>query len=308
MEELSIAILGAGAMGKGIAEVAAVRGVKTTLVKATAGPLDGVRASLEGSLDRAVKRGKLDAAGRDGALSRITFTSDRTSVAECDLVIESVIEDLAVKQELLAEIERAAPRDAVFATNTSSLRVAQIGERLKRTDRLLGVHFFSPVPAMKLVEIAPTRLTAPFAVERAQDLVQLLGKTPVLVGDSSGYIVNRLLVPYLLDGIAALEAGVASAEDIDTAMRLGCGHPMGPLALADAIGLDVVYAMARTLYVELHDHRYSPPALLRRLVVLGSLGKKTGMGVYNYRMDPPVENPDLRPHIGEPGEEHGGHA
>ncbi len=299
----SIAVVGAGAMGKGIAEVAAASGITTTLVKATPGLLDEPRRAVAASLDRAVKRGKLDPVRRDETLGRIAFTHDLEAVASADLVIESVVEELPIKQQLFVELERLAMADAVLATNTSSLRVAQIGERLERSGRLLGLHFFSPVPVMKLVEIALTRETAPFAVERTHKFVQAIGKTPVLVGDSSGYIVNRLLVPYLLDGIAALEARVASAADIDTAMKLGCGHPMGPLGLADAIGIDIVYAMARTLYREFNDPRYSPPALLRRLVLAGHLGKKSGLGVYDYSADPALENPALHAFPVEESEE-----
>jgi 3-hydroxybutyryl-CoA dehydrogenase len=298
----SIAVIGAGAMGKGIAEAAARAGLVTRLIKATAGAVDDARRAITASLDRAVNRGKLDVADRAAALSRISYHADLDAIGDAELVIESVVEDLHAKQELFAEIERFSSRDAVLATNTSSLRVRAVGEELDRSSRarLLGIHFFSPVPAMKLVEIAPTRDTAPFAVERAHDFARMLGKQPVLVGDSSGYIVNRLLVPYLVDAMAALEARVGIAADIDDAMRLGCGHPMGPLALADAIGLDVVYAMARTLYLEHNDPRYSPPAILRRLVQAGHLGKKTGLGIFDYRVengDARSENPLLHPHM-----------
>jgi 3-hydroxybutyryl-CoA dehydrogenase len=291
----AVAIIGSGAMGRGITEAAALAGLSARLIKATGGACDDARRAIAASLDRGVKRGKIDAARRDEAFARITFTGERDAVAGCGVIVESVVEDLGVKQALFASIEPHAAPDAVLATNTSSLSVARIGERIAHRARLLGLHFFSPVPAMKLVEIAPTRATAPFAVERAREFAEAIGKTPVLVGDTSGYIVNRLLVPYLLDGIRALEEEVAAAIDIDTAMRLGCGHPMGPLALADAIGLDVVYAMARTLYADLHDPRYSPPPTLRRLVLAHQLGKKSGAGIYDYTSDPPVENPALRP-------------
>jgi|SRR5579883_1260306 len=294
MSVQSIGIIGTGLMGRGIAEVAALAGLRTTLVKYTPGDADKSRRAIAASLDKAVARGKLDGERRDLALSLLTVTAERESLRHTDFVVESVVEDLDVKRDLFADLERRVDTDTVLATNTSSLRVGQVGALLRRVDRLLGLHFFSPVPAMKLVEIAPTRETAPFAVEKARALVQALGKTEVLVGDSSGYIVNRLLVPYLLDGIAALESGLAAPSDIDTAMRLGCGHPMGPLALSDLIGLDVVYAMARTLYREHHDRRYSPPALLRRLVLANQLGKKSGAGIYDYSCDPPIANPNLR--------------
>ena len=289
-----VGIVGTGRMGKGIAEAVAAAGMRARLVKCTAGDTAKVRDEIARSLSRAVERKKLDARAAESALANLECTSDRDALGGCDLVVESVIEDLGIKQSLVADLEGRIPATSVIATNTSSLRVSEVGARLRSPSRLLGVHFFSPVPAMKLVEIAPSQTTAPFAVERARDLVLRLGKTPVVVGDSSGYIVNRLLVPYLIDGMLALEAGLASADDIDRAMQLGCGHPMGPLALADFIGLDVVYAMARTLYTNLRDRRYSPPGLLRRLVLAGHHGKKTGMGVFDYRSDPPRENAALR--------------
>ena len=290
----SIGVVGTGMMGRGIAEATAVAGLRVTLVKATDGDVAKTREAMVASLDKAVQKKKLDAGIRDMALSQLFVTSDRDALRSCELVVESVVEDLEVKRALFADLESRVAGDAVLATNTSSLRVGQVGGLLRRADRLLGLHFFSPVAAMKLVEIAPTRDTAPFAVEKARGFVQLLGKTAVLVSDSSGYIVNRLLVPYLLDGIAALEAGLAGPTEIDTAMKLGCGHPMGPLALSDLIGLDVVYAMAKTLYSELHDRRYSPPALLRRLVLASELGKKSGIGLYDYRTAEPTANPRLR--------------
>lgn len=291
----SVGIVGSGLMGRGIAEVAALAGLRTTLVKATPGALDKTLGQVAGSMERSVKRGKLAPEARDTALGRLAVTADRAALSGCDVIIESVVEDLDTKRALFTELEGLIGHDTVLATNTSSLRVAHVGEALKRPDRLLGLHFFSPVPAMKLVEVAPTKQTAPFAVERARELVTALGKTEVLVLDSSGYIVNRLLVPYLLDGIHALEVGLAGPADIDTAMKLGCGHPLGPLALSDLIGLDVVYAMARTLYADFASPRYQAPATLVRLVEAGQLGKKTGLGLYDYSTDPVRPNPAALP-------------
>jgi 3-hydroxybutyryl-CoA dehydrogenase len=291
----TIGIVGTGAMGRGIAEVAATHGFETVLVKATPGALDGARRYIAESLGRAVKKGKLNETQLDDTLSRLTLTSDLDALSSCDLVIESVIEDLDTKRALFADVERRLSNATVLASNTSSLPISVLAEALRAPSRFVGMHFFSPVPAMKLVEIAPTPRTYPAAVEKAQELARALGKTPVMVSDSSGYIVNRLLVPYLLDGIDALQARVASAASIDTAMKLGCGHPMGPLALADAIGLDIVYAMAKTMHKELNDRRYSPPALLRRLVLNQHLGKKTRLGIYDYSVDPPRENRELWP-------------
>ncbi len=291
----ALGIVGTGAMGRGIAEVAATSGIATVLVKATPGSLDGARRYLAESLGRAVKKGKLTAEALDDALGRLTLTSDLDALANCDVVVESIVEDLDRKRSLFGEIEPRLTTSTVLASNTSSLPLSSLVTSLRVPQRFVGLHFFSPVPAMKLVEIAPTPRTYPAAVERVQELARALGKTPVMVSDTSGYIVNRLLVPYLLDGIGALEARVAPAEAIDTAMKLGCGHPMGPLALADAIGLDIVYAMAKTMHRELRDSRYSPPALLRRLVLNNHLGKKSKLGIYDYTTDPPQENAELWP-------------
>ena len=291
----SIAVVGTGAMGRGIAEVSAAHGLSTVLVKATPGALDGARRAIAESLGRAVKKGKMTAEALDDALGRLTLTSDLDAVTGCDLVIESIVEDLDCKRALFADLENRVSTATVLASNTSSLPLTALSETLKVATRFVGIHFFSPVPAMKLVEIGSTSRTYPAAVELANEFARALDKTPVMVGDSSGYIVNRLLVPFLLDAIGALEARVAPAEAIDTAMKLGCGHPMGPLALADAIGLDIVYAMAKTMHRELNDRRYSPPALLRRLVLNNHLGKKTKLGIYDYSVEPPRENPELWP-------------
>ena len=291
----TIGIVGMGAMGRGIAEVAAARGYDTILVKATPGELDKPRRAIAESLGRAVKKGKMTAEHLDATLGRLLLTHDLEALSGCSLVIESVVEDLAAKRALFRELEPRVAPACVLASNTSSLPISALAAALKLPVRFLGLHFFSPVPAMRLVEIATSQRTYPNAVEYAQKFVERLGKTPVMVGDSSGYIVNRLLVPYLLDGIRALEQRVAPAASIDLAMKLGCGHPMGPLALADAIGLDVVYAMAKALHAGLNDRRYSPPALLRRLVLNGHLGKKSTVGLFDYSVDPIVENPALWP-------------
>jgi len=291
----TIGIVGAGGMGRGIAEAACVAGIDTVLVKATGGDAEAVAAEIGRSLDKAVGKGRLTVEKRDEALRHLRTSSSLSSLAPCRLVIESVVEDLPTKQGLLPQIEDRVSPACIIASNTSSLSLQTLSDSLRAPVRFLGLHFFSPVPAMKLVEIAATVRTYPNAVELAQAFVAGLGKTPVMVGDSSGYIVNRLLVPYLLDGISALEQRVAPAASIDLAMKLGCGHPVGPLALADAIGLDVVHAMAKSLHKELGDRRYSPPALLRRLVTRGWLGKKSGRGVYDYATSPPSENADLWP-------------
>jgi len=296
MTEETIGIVGMGAMGRGIAEVAVVSGFHVVVAKATPGDLDRPRRKIAESLDRAVKKGKLTPEALDAALGRLTITRDLDALGGARIVIESIVEDMDIKRALYAELEQRISPAALLATNTSSLPLGELCAGLAAPTRFVGLHFFSPVPAMKLVEIAATQRTYPAAVEEAQRFVERLGKTPVLVGETAGYIVNRLLVPLLLDAIAALEAGVAPAASIDTAMKLGCGHPIGPLALSDAIGLDIVLAMAKTLHKELNDRRYSPPALLRRLVVSGHLGKKSGLGIYDYSQEGQLrENPSLWP-------------
>jgi 3-hydroxybutyryl-CoA dehydrogenase len=295
MSTETIGIVGTGGMGRGIAEVAALSGFDVILAKATPGDLGRARRQIAESLDRAVKKGKLTPEALDAALARLTMTQDLDALANCHVVIESIIEDFDVKRTLLTDLERRIAPSAVLASNTSSLPLGALADSLAAPGRFLGLHFFSPAPLMKLVEVASTSRTTAAAVDEAQRFVEKLGKTPVLVGDTAGYIVNRLLVPLLLDAIGALEAGVAPAASIDTAMKLGCAHPMGPLALADAIGLDIVFAMAKTLHKELNDRRYAAPALLRRLVLNGHLGKKTKLGIYDYSVDPVRENPDLWP-------------
>lgn len=289
----AIGIVGMGGMGRGIAEVAAQSGYRVVLVKATAGSEMTGRQAIADSFARSVKRGKISDSDAQAALERITFTNELSALADCELVIESVIEDLQVKCDLFCELEKIVGPTCVLASNTSALPLSSLAEVLKRPQRFVGLHFFSPVPAMKLVELASTHRTYPTAVEYAQRFIETIGKTPVMVSETSGYIVNRLLVPFILDGIAALDARLAPAASIDLAMKLGCGHPMGPLALADAIGLDIVYAMARTLYKELSDRRFSPPPLLRRLVLNGHLGKKSRLGIYDYSVEPPAQNSDL---------------
>ncbi len=293
-----IGVVGCGLMGSGVIETCAARGFAVTAVKATGGDLDRARARVAGSLDRRVHKGKLTEAERDAILGRIRYTTDLAELADCDLVIESAVEELAPKARVLAEIESHLTGGAILASNTSSLPLDALADRLKRPEQFLALHFFNPVPAMKLVELSSTERTAPGCVEAARSFVLALEKTPVEVSASPGYVVNRLLVPYLLHAIETLEAGVADAPAVDEAMKLGCAHPMGPLALADLIGLDVVFAMARTLHDELRDQRYRAPSLLRRLVLAGHLGRKAGRGIYDYRGDEVTVNPAID--IGRP--------
>ncbi len=287
----SVAVVGCGLMGCGFAEAMATAGVPVKAIKATGGDLERARSRVRRSVDRRVDKGKLTVEERDAILGRITFTDDISAVSDCGLVLESGIEDLPSKIRLLGEIESHMTNGAILATNTSSLLLAKLKERLRRPEQFLGLHFFNPVPAMRLVELAPTEETAPGVVDAARNLCHAVGKTPIEIAASPGYVVNRLLVPYLLQAIETVESGVAGPQEIDEAMKLGAGHPMGPLALADLIGLDVVLAMARTLQGELHDNRYRAPSLLRRLVVAGHLGRKASLGIYDYRGERPVVNP-----------------
>lgn len=287
VEIQSIGIVGSGLMGAGIAEVAALAGLPVVLVKATGGDPATTREKLRAAMAARVAKGKLAAADADAAMARITVATELEALASCQLVIEAIVEDLDAKRALFAKLDTLLAPEAIVASNTSTLKISDLACRARRT---LGLHFFSPVPAMNLVEIAHLPDTDPDALSACEAVVARMGKTAVPVLDSTGFVVNRLLVPMLLGAIAAYEHGLAGAEHIDTAMRLGCGHPMGPLALSDLIGLDVVYAMAKLLYKEFGDDRYRPPALLRRLVQAGQLGKKTGIGLYDYATRPARAN------------------
>ncbi len=295
-----VAIVGSGLMGTGIAQACVVAGIPTLLVKATPGDPGAARRRIQSSLDRAVKKEKLSAEARDQALCLLETSSEFSQLRDADLVIESTAESLPAKHDILARICANVRPDAIVASNTSSLRLSTLAETVVRPERFLGMHFFSPANVMKLVELGKIEQTASTAMARVRELVGKIGKVPVELGDHPGYLVNRLLVPYILHAIETLEHGVAGPEAIDTAMKLGCGHPLGPLALADLIGLDVVFAMSRSLYQELSDPRYRCPSLLRRLVMGGSLGKKTGLGFYRYSEGAPLANGAIfdfsRPH------------
>jgi 3-hydroxybutyryl-CoA dehydrogenase len=289
-----LAVIGCGQMGLGIAESAAAAGVEVIAVKLTPGDLEKPRKAIQKGLDKRVEKGKLAAEERDAIMGRIRFTSELAELADVELVIESCVEELATKGDCLVKVEQHIAPTALLASNTSSLRLADLAARLQNPERFLALHFFNPVPAMKLVELSATARTAAEHVERAEAFVKQIDKTPVRIKDTPGYVVNRLLVPYMLHALETLESGVASAEAIDTAMKLGCGHPMGPLALADLIGLDVVFAMAKTMHTELRDTRYRAPSLLRRLVLASHLGRKSGRGIYDYSNPAsPVVNPAL---------------
>lgn len=289
-----MAVIGCGQMGLGLAECAAAAGVQVVAVKLTAGDVAVPQKNLKKGLDKRVERNKLSADERDGIMGRIQFTNDLEAIRDCQLVVESCVEELHAKGEVLARVEAHLAPGAILTTNTSSLKLRDLSAFLSRPEQFLGLHFFNPVPAMKLCEVSPTPSTGNEATEIATKFCEQIGKTPVRIKDTPGYVVNRLLVPYMLHAIETLEHGTASADAIDTAMKLGCGHPMGPLALADLIGLDVVFAMAKTMHTELRDTRYRAPSLLRRLVLAGHLGRKSSRGIYDYtNAANPVVNPAI---------------
>lgn len=289
----TVGVVGCGQMGRGIVQACASHGIRVKAIKATGGDLSRVEGAFEKAIGRQLAKGKIDQAEHDAILARIEVTSDLDAVRDCDLVIESAIEDMDTKVAMLRDLEQRMSAGAVLASNTSSLPLLQLAEKVSRPAQFLALHFFNPAHVMKLVELGVTDHTAPGALATAHRFCVAIGKTPVEVSASPGYVVNRLLVPYMLHAIETLEAGIASAEAIDTAMQLGCNHPIGPLALADLIGLDVVMAMASTLQRELRDHRYRIPSTLRALVSNQQLGRKSGVGLYDYTGETPRLNPAL---------------
>jgi 3-hydroxybutyryl-CoA dehydrogenase len=286
----TVAVLGGGLMGAGIAQVCAQAGFPTVVRELTPQLGDRARAAIEKSLAKGVERGKVSAAERDRALGNLTVATDLGAAAERDLIIEAVVEDLAAKNALWAELDRAAPAGTIFASNTSSLTIAAMAAATRRPDRMVGLHFFNPVPLMKLVEVVRAVATSRETVDAAFEFARRLGKEPVAARDNSGFIVNLLLVPYMLDAIVALERGVGTVEDIDKAMQLGTGHPMGPFTLLDFVGLDTVEKIAEIMFDEYRERRYAPPPLLRRMVLAGWYGRKSGKGFYDYATEPPRVN------------------
>jgi 3-hydroxybutyryl-CoA dehydrogenase len=277
-----VGVLGAGLMGSGIAEVAARAGYETVVREVTDELLDRGLGKIRGSLDRAVEKGKLAADDRDAAAGRLSGTVDLDALADCDVVIEAIIENLEEKRKTFTALDAVVKPEAIFASNTSSLTVTQMAMFTKRPDQFVGLHFFNPVPVMKLVEVVRTLLTSEDTFDKAYELARSLGKEPIACRDNSGFIVNRLLVPYLLDAIRALEEGVGSVEDIDKGMQLGCGYPMGPFTLLDFVGLDTTYYIANIMFEEYREKRFAPPPLLKQMVQAGRMGKKSGRGFYDY--------------------------
>lgn len=287
----TVGVLGCGLMGSGIAQVAAAAGHAVLVRDTEPAALEKGRREIERSLARFVEKGKLDAATRDAALGRLRFVRGLEELTACDLVIEAVPEDLELKNRLWVALDAVAPPGMLFASNTSSLPIAAMAAVTSRPDRFVGLHFFSPVPMMPLVEVVRAITTSDATTQTAVEFARGLGKEVVLARDTPGFIVNLLLIPYMLDAVRAVERGVASTADVDLAMRLGAGHPMGPLTLLDFVGLDVVEKAAGVMYREFRESRYAPPPLLHRLVTVGWLGRKAGKGFYDYASDPPVPTP-----------------
>jgi len=283
-----VGVLGCGLMGSGIAQVAAGAGYETIVRDVSQALLDRGRAGIEKSLAKFVEKGKLPAADRDATVQRLKFTTTVADLKQADIVIEAITEDLGLKNALFKELDGLCSPGTIFASNTSSLTIAEMAAATKRPDRFVGLHFFNPVPLMPLVEVVRTVTTSEETFKRAFSFAASLRKEPVAAKDNSGFIVNLLLVPYLLDAIRAVERGVGSVPDIDKAMQLGCGYPMGPLTLLDFVGLDTTHHIAEIMFKEYREARYAPPPLLKRMVLAGMYGKKSGKGFYDYSANPPV--------------------
>jgi 3-hydroxybutyryl-CoA dehydrogenase len=277
-----VAVVGGGFMGSGIAESAAVAGIPVIVSDVDQAAIDRAAERIDASLARAVRGGKLEADEARSVRERIELTTDLGVLSAADVVIEAVPEQEVLKLEVMRTIDAVAREDAIIASNTSSIPIAQLATVVRRPERVLGLHFFSPVPVMALVEVVIALDTSPVTVATAKEFVERLGKSPIETKDRSGFIVNMLLVPYLMAAVRMYEDGFASREDIDTGMKLGCGHPMGPLTLCDFIGLDVLYAVCDSLYEEFKRDEYAPPPLMKRMVASGRLGRKSGRGFYEY--------------------------
>jgi 3-hydroxybutyryl-CoA dehydrogenase len=289
----TIGVVGCGLMGSGIAQVAADSGFPVVVCEVSEDLLAGGLARIESGLKKAVARGKLAPEQVGEIMGRLQGTTRLGELAACDIVVEAVVEKLDAKQAVFSALDRACPAPTIFASNTSSLSITEMAAGTKRPGRFVGLHFFNPVPLMKLVEVVRSPLTDPAVFEEALALARSLGKSPVRASDRTGFIVNRLLVPYLLDAVRALEQGAGSVPDIDEAMKLGCGYPMGPFTLLDFIGLDTTLLIADIMFDEFRETRFAPPPLLRRMVQAGLLGRKSGRGFYDYSQDPPATTAGL---------------
>jgi 3-hydroxybutyryl-CoA dehydrogenase len=293
MEIRKVGVVGCGLMGSGIAQVCAEAGYDVTVREVSDELLKKGLGRIESFLKKGVEKGKVAPEKMKDVLGRLRGTTALSDLSGSDIVIEAVVENLDAKREVYQALDTACPAHTIFASNTSSLSITEMAAVTKRPDRFVGLHFFNPVPLMKLVEVVRSPLTSKESVDAAYAFAKTLGKTPVRAGDKTGFIVNRLLVPYLLDAIRALEEGVGSVPDVDEGMRLGCGYPMGPFTLLDFVGLDTTYYIANIMFEEFREKRFAPPPLLKRMVQAGLHGKKTNKGFYDYSQDPPVPTAGL---------------
>jgi 3-hydroxybutyryl-CoA dehydrogenase len=293
MEVKKVGVLGCGLMGSGIAQTAAMAGFETTVREVSEELLQKGFVSIERSLERFADKGTINAEQQKQARDRLSGTTSFEDLSDCDIIIEAIIENLEEKQNVYRQLDDLCKPETIFASNTSSLSITQMmaSTSATRQQRFIGLHFFNPVPIMKLVEVVRTILTEADVYEEAVAFVKKLGKVPVRASDKTGFIVNRLLVPYMLDSIRALEEGVGSIVDIDNAMKLGCGYPMGPLTLGDFVGLDTTYYIAEIMFNEFREKRFAPPTLLKRMVMAGLYGRKSGRGFYDYTKDPKNPTP-----------------
>ncbi len=278
----TVGVIGAGTMGNGIAQACAVAGIDVVMVDVGDAQLERGRSAIAGSLERLVKKEKLSAGDRDAALARVRTATDYAALARAGLVVEAATENPSVKFDILRKVDALVGDDAILATNTSSISITQLGAVLKRADRFVGLHFFNPVPMMALVEVIRGLATSEATVDAAGAFARALGKTPIVVRNSPGFVVNRILCPMLNEAIFLCGEGVASAQEIDDGMKLGCNHPIGPLALTDMIGLDVLLAVMQVFHADFGDDKYRPAPLLKEMVAAGWLGRKSGRGFYTY--------------------------
>jgi 3-hydroxybutyryl-CoA dehydrogenase len=283
----TVGVVGCGLMGSGIAQVCAEAGYKVVVREVTDEILARGLARIRAFLAKGVDKGKITPERKNEVLGRLEGTTSLGALQACDIVIEAAIESLDAKREIYRALDATCPPRTLFASNTSSLSITEMASVTKRADRFVGLHFFNPVPLMKLVEVVRSPLTSAESFEAAVAFAVSLGKAPIRASDKTGFIVNRLLVPYLLDAIRAVEEGTGSVEDIDRGMQLGCGHPMGPLTLLDFVGLDTTYAIANIMFDDFRERRFAPPPLLKRMVQAGLHGRKSGKGFYDYSQDPP---------------------
>ncbi|HEX7809706.1 MAG TPA: 3-hydroxybutyryl-CoA dehydrogenase [Thermoanaerobaculia bacterium] len=283
-----VGVLGCGLMGSGIAQVAAQAGYEVVVREVEQKYLDKGLGGIQKSLAKFVEKGKMQQADMDACVGRLKGTTSLDDLADCDIVIEAIIENAQLKKDTYAQLDKIVKPSAIFASNTSSLTITELSMATARPKQFVGLHFFNPVPLMKLVEVVRTILTSDEAFEEAFAFAKSLGKEAVKCKDNSGFIVNRLLVPYILDAIRAFEEGVGSIEDIDKAMMLGCGYPMGPFTLLDFVGLDTTYFITHVMYEEYQEKRFASPPLLRKMVLAGRLGRKSGAGFYDYSGEKPV--------------------